>query len=60
MRMAIVDEYVLPPDVTQAYKQADRSDEKETSEVHSIRQVEGLYAASDAKKVILKCQNPEN
>jgi len=31
VRMATVDEYVLPPDVTQAYKDADRSKEKETS-----------------------------
>jgi len=32
VRMAIVDDYVLPPDVTQAYKDAPRSDEKKTSE----------------------------
>ena len=32
VRMATVDEYVLPPDVTQAYKDAPRSDEKSTSE----------------------------
>ena len=32
VRMAVVDEYVLPPDVTQAYKDAPRSDEKKTSE----------------------------
>jgi ribonuclease Z len=32
VRMAIVDEYVLPPDVTEAYKKAPRSDEKKTSE----------------------------
>jgi ribonuclease Z len=32
VRMAIVDEYVLPPDVTQAYIAADRSKNKETSE----------------------------
>jgi ribonuclease Z len=31
VRMAVVDEYVLPPDVTQAYKDADRTAEKETS-----------------------------
>jgi len=31
-RMAVVDEYVLPPDVTEAYKKADRSAEKKTSE----------------------------
>jgi ribonuclease Z len=31
VRMAVVDEYVLPPDVTQAYKDAARSDEKKTS-----------------------------
>lgn len=32
VRMATVDEYVLPPDVTQAYKDAPRSDKKKTSE----------------------------
>jgi ribonuclease Z len=32
VRMAVVDEYVLPPDVTQAYKDAARSEEKKTSE----------------------------
>ncbi len=31
-RMAIVDEYVLPPDVTQAYKDAPRTDPKNPSE----------------------------
>ena len=31
VRMATVDEYVLPPDVTQAYKDAPRSDKKKTS-----------------------------
>jgi ribonuclease Z len=31
-RMAVVDEYVLPPDVTQAYKDAPRSENKKTSE----------------------------
>ncbi len=31
VRMAVVDEYVLPPDVTQAYKDADRTAKKETS-----------------------------
>jgi ribonuclease Z len=31
VRMAVVDEYVLPPDVTQAYKDAPRSDKKKTS-----------------------------
>jgi len=31
VRMATVDEYVLPPDVTAAYKQAPRSDEKKVS-----------------------------
>ncbi len=29
--MAVVDEYVLPPDVTKAYKDADRTAKKETS-----------------------------
>lgn len=32
VRMAIVDEYVLPPDVTMAYKKARRTDKKEPSE----------------------------
>jgi ribonuclease Z len=32
VRMAIVDEYVLPPDVTQAYKDAPRTDKKQPSE----------------------------
>lgn len=32
VRMAVVDEYVLPPDVTQAYKDAPRTDEKHPSE----------------------------
>ena len=33
VRMATVDEYVLPPDVTQAYKDAPRSDDKSPSEM---------------------------
>jgi ribonuclease Z len=32
VRMASVDEYVLPPDVTQAYKKAPRTDQKHPSE----------------------------
>jgi ribonuclease Z len=32
VRMAVVDEYVLPPDVTQSYKDASRTAKKETSE----------------------------
>ncbi len=32
VRMAVVDDYVLPPDVTQGYKDADRTAKKETSE----------------------------
>jgi len=32
VRMATVDEYVLPPDVTEAYKKAPRTDEKHVSE----------------------------
>jgi ribonuclease Z len=31
VRMAIVDEYVLPPDVTDAYKKAPRTDNKSPS-----------------------------
>jgi ribonuclease Z len=30
--MAVVDEYVLPPDVTRGYQDADRTAKKETSE----------------------------
>ncbi len=41
VRMAVVDEYVLPPDVTQAYKDADRSDEKKTSEYITSGKWEG-------------------
>jgi len=32
VRMATVDEYVLPPDVSEAYKKAPRTDEKKPSE----------------------------
>jgi ribonuclease Z len=32
VRMAVVDEYVLPPDVTQAYNKAPRSGQKKASE----------------------------
>ena len=32
VRMSIVDDYVLPPDVTQGCKDADRTAQKETSE----------------------------
>jgi len=32
VRMAVVDEYVLPPNVTQAYKGAPRSNKKEPSD----------------------------
>ncbi len=32
VRMAVVDEYVLPPDFTKAYIAAPRTDQKETSE----------------------------
>jgi ribonuclease Z len=32
VRMAIVDDYVLPPDVTEAYKKAPRTDEKSPSD----------------------------
>lgn len=32
VRMAIVDEYVLPPDVTEAYKKAPRTDQKSPSD----------------------------
>jgi ribonuclease Z len=32
VRMATVDEYVLPPDVTEAYQKAPRTDEKSPSD----------------------------
>ena len=32
VRMAIADEYLLPPDVTEAYQKAPRTDEKDPSE----------------------------
>lgn len=32
VRMAVVDEYVLPPNVTKAYKEAPRTDKKEPSD----------------------------
>jgi hypothetical protein len=34
VRMATVDEYVLPPDVTEAYKKAPRTDQKTSVRAH--------------------------
>ena len=50
VRMAVVDEYVLPPDVTQAYKDAPRSDEKKTSEYITSGKWEGYTPPKMPKK----------
>ncbi len=50
VRMATVDEYVLPPDVTQAYKDADRSGQKHTSEFISSGKWEGYTPPPMPKK----------
>jgi ribonuclease Z len=50
VRMASVDEYVLPPDVTQAYKDAPRSDEKKTSEYITSGKWEGYTPPKMPKK----------
>ena len=50
VRMATVDEYVLPPDVTQAYKDADRSDNKKTSKYISSGKCKGYTPPSMPKK----------
>jgi ribonuclease Z len=50
VRMATVDEYVLPPDVTQAYKDADRSKNKETSKFISDGKWKGYTPPPMPKK----------
>ncbi|RLA45831.1 MAG: hypothetical protein DRR06_06345 [Gammaproteobacteria bacterium] len=50
VRMATVDEYVLPPDVTEAYKKAPRSDEKHTSEYISSGKWKGYTPPPMPKK----------
>jgi len=50
VRMATVDEYVLPPDVTQAYKDADRSDNKKTSKYISDGKWKGYTPPAMPKK----------
>jgi len=50
VRMATVDEYVLPPDVTQAYKDADRSKKKETSKFITSGKWKGYTPPAMPKK----------
>ena len=50
VRMAVVDEYVLPPNVTQAYKDADRSDKKKTSKYISSGKWKGYTPPPMPKK----------
>ena len=50
VRMAIVDEYVLPPDVTQAYVKAPRSEEKHTSKYIQAGKWEGYTPPPMPKK----------
>ena len=50
VRMAVVDEYVLPPDVTQAYKDASRSDKKKTSEYITSGKWKGYTPPAMPKK----------
>jgi ribonuclease Z len=50
VRMATVDEYVLPPDVTQAYKDADRSKNKETSKFITSGKWKGYTPPAMPKK----------
>ncbi|MFB3059460.1 MAG: guanitoxin biosynthesis MBL fold metallo-hydrolase GntH [Gammaproteobacteria bacterium] len=50
VRMATVDEYVLPPNVTQAYKDADRSDKKKTSKYISSGKWKGYTPPPMPKK----------
>jgi ribonuclease Z len=50
VRMATVDEYVLPPDVTDAYKKAPRTDPKETSEAIQAGKWEGYTPPPMPKK----------
>jgi ribonuclease Z len=50
VRMATVDEYVLPPDVTQAYKDAARSKNKETSKFITSGKWKGYTPPAMPKK----------
>jgi ribonuclease Z len=50
VRMAIVDEYVLPPDVTSAYKKAKRSDDKKPSKYIEDGKWEGYTPPPMPKK----------
>jgi ribonuclease Z len=50
VRMATVDEYVLPPNVTQAYKDADRSENKKTSKYISSGKWKGYTPPPMPKK----------
>jgi ribonuclease Z len=50
VRMAVVDEYALPPDVTQAYKKAPRTDEKKPSEYITDGKWEGYTPPPMPKK----------
>ena len=50
VRMAIVDEYVLPPDVTEAYKKAPRTDQKSPSDLILAGKWEGYTPPEMPKK----------
>ncbi len=50
VRMAIVDEYVLPPDVTEAYKKAPRTDKKHPSKWTEAGKWEGYKPPPMPKK----------
>ena len=54
VRMATVDESVPPPDVTQAYKEAPRTEEKNPSEFIVSGKLGRLHAA-DAEEAIADC-----
>lgn len=48
--MATVDEYVLPPDVIEAYKKAPRSDDISAVREGHERKMGWLHAATDSKE----------
>lgn len=50
VRMAIVDEYVLPPDVTEAYKKAPRTDKKQPGKFIESGKWEGYTPPPMPKK----------
>jgi ribonuclease Z len=50
VRMAIVDEYALPPDVTEAYKKAPRSNKKQPGKYISSGKWEGYTPPPMPKK----------